>query len=90
MNLRPSMSAFPKVSESRKLSGLVLGIIAQLVNAVGGAGLHWMIGAPTDLFISSATAITGIVGFHQAAQGASDRAKWQSGAGVNRPPEPPA
>ena len=89
VNLRPSLPSFPQVGESRKLTGLAIGIIAEIGNAILGAVLHWAVAAPSELFISAATAITGIVGFHQAAQGASDRAKWQSGPGGNRPPDPP-
>lgn len=80
---------FPKVAESRKLSGLLIGIVAELGNAVIGSVLHFVMGAPIELFLTTSGTIASLVGFHQAAQGASDRAKWQSTPGAGSSAEPP-
>ena len=67
--------------ESRKLSSLIIGICAELINALMGSALIFALNAPVELFMTTAGTIASLVGFHQAAQGASDRAKWQSGNG---------
>jgi hypothetical protein len=76
--------SIPKVSESRKLTGLLITIGALLLALAVFIVCSALLGTPWDPFRDVLAFITGAGGSHQLSQGASDVSKWRS-----QPPSEP-
>ena len=63
----------PQPFESRKLSGLLIVLLALLVVLVVGVASWVLFGIPETLFASIVSGVTGIGIGHQAAQATADR-----------------